>query len=402
VRKIVFSLISVLLLSLWAYSQESTEPKSPIHDAAATGDLAGLKQAINKGGGIDSSKDDNRVTPMMLACKGGHLEIVQYLLGAGASLYYQDKDGNYPLHYAAMHADPAVVNFLLEWQGNVTLINLEGKTAIDIARELGNEAVVSALSKVGTYGDGQPYDLISEAETIISDPNRILEDLKSNPDVAAKLAPVQKTLRQEESAWMSRRLTNPSRLARAVQTQVTKEFDVILELSDTSDANEVKTAMTQISENWNTRYDFVGKKLREQMRSDPSGSMSSSTRRTASRRRPTPNSTSQTGGPDPKEEAERALEQDMSSWLQTTSDNRETLCEEVKSDYLNDMMTVREIAKKGEKEKVMLAIDALMLVRSTSLDKNVLQITERKQRDAERNTGYGNTGDTSTGVRRRR
>jgi len=401
VSKVVFSFVSVLLLCLPSFSQESTEPNSPIHDAAATGDLDGLKQAINSGAGIDSSKDETRKTPLMLACKGGHVEVVQYLLGAGASLYYQDKDGNYPLHYAAMCADPAVINLILEWQGNVTLANLEGKTATDVARELGNEAVVSALSKVGTYSDSQSYDLMSLAETIITDPNRIMEDLKNNPDVAAKLAQAQKTLRQEESTWMSRRLSNPSRLARAVLTQVTKEFTVVVELSDASDANNVKTAMAQIAEDWKTRYDFVGKKLREQMRTSPSGSTTSTTRR-ASRRRPVPSSTPQTTGPDPEEEAERALEQAMSSWLQNTSDNRETLCGEVKTDYLNDMMTVREIAKEGEKEKVMLAIDALMLTRSTSLDNNVMLIAERKQRDAERNTGFDNTGGASRGTRRRR
>lgn len=403
-KRSLFSLISVLLVASTVWSQEATEPDFPLHDAAESGDLEGLKKALNSGKPVDASNGEPRATPLMLACKAGHVEVVQYLLGKGGSLYYQDKEGNYPLHYAAMCADPGALNLLLEWQGNIALANLEGKTASDIASELGHAAVVSALANVGTYNDSASFDPKSQAESIIADPNTILTDLKNSPDMAAKLAPVQKAMRQEESAWMSRRLTNPSRLARAVLIQTTKEFDLVISFSNTMDANDVAMAMTEVSADWKERFDFVGKKLREQMRSGSNSTTTTTTasRGRASRRRSTTTGPSATPEPSPEDDAERALEQAMSSWLQSTSDNRENLCKEVKTDYLNDMMTVREVAQAGEVDKVILLIDALMLGRATSLDNNIERIAERKLQDSARNTGSENTDSTSTRSRRRR
>lgn len=399
-KRALFSLISVLLVASTVWSQEATEPDFPLHDAAESGDLEGLKKALNSGNRVDASNGEPRATPLMLACKAGHVEVVKYLLGKGGSLYYQDKEGNYPLHYAAMCADPGALNLLLEWQGNTGLTNLAGKTASDIARELGNEAVVLALANVSTYSDSASFDPESQAESIIADPNKILTDLKNSPDMATKLAPVQKTMRQEESAWMSRRLTNPSRLARAVLIQTTKEFDLVISFSNSSDANDVAVAMTEVSADWKERFDFVGKKLREQMRSGSTTTTPPSRSRASRRRGPT---TGPSAAPEasPEDEADRELEQAMSSWLQSTSDNRENLCKEVKTDYLNDMMTVREVAQEGEKEKVTLLIDALMLARATSLDNNIERIAERKLQDSGRSTGVEDTDSTSTRRRRR-
>ncbi len=397
----LFSLITVLLVGSALWSQETTEPQFPLHDAAEKGDLEGLQKAINSGKPVDSSKGETRTTPLMLACKAGHVEVVRYLLGKGASLYYQDRNGNYPLHYAAMCADPGTINLLLEWQGNVTLANLEGKTASDIASELGNEAVVSALTTVNTYTDSAVLNPLSQAETILADPNKILADLKNSPDVAVKLAPVQKTMRQEESSWMSRRLSNLSRLARAVSIQTAKEFDLVISFSNAEDANDVALAMAKVSDDWETRFDFVGKKLREEMRSG-SNTTTTASRGRASRRRGSTTGTSAAPEPAPEDDAERELEQAMSSWLQSTSDNREKLCEEVKTDYLNDMMTVREVAQEGDKDKVILLIDVLMLRRATSLNNNIERITDRKTQDAGRNTGFDSTDGTSTRSRRRR
>ena len=243
-------------------------------------------------------------------------------------------------------------------------------------------------------------NLLSQAEQIISDPNAILSALLQNPKIGSKLQTVEKTFKQEESAWMSKRSTNHSRLARAVLIQVTKEFTLVGDISKVSESNDVSQVVKEISDDWKFRYDLVGKRIREQQRQN-NPNMGAASQRASSRRRPIPERPEIPKPPTPEEELENEIMNEMSAWINSGSDNRTQLCEKVKQEYLEDMMIVRNSAEKTKVNDAVLLVDALMLFRAKSLDGLVVKIEERQQRDAARGVTPGQE-DTMTRRRGRR
>ena len=53
------------------------------------------------------------IQPLHLACRGGDLKIVQYLLSKGSEINAQDIDGYSCLHYAAYNKHQDIVKFLI-------------------------------------------------------------------------------------------------------------------------------------------------------------------------------------------------------------------------------------------------------------------------------------------------
>ena len=62
-------------------------------------------------------KDNDEWTPLHLAARYGHKEIVEYLVEKGADVNAKDKEGWTPLHFAAQEGHTEIV----EWQ-NLLLI----------------------------------------------------------------------------------------------------------------------------------------------------------------------------------------------------------------------------------------------------------------------------------------
>ncbi|KAJ1465675.1 ankyrin repeat-containing domain protein, partial [Baffinella frigidus] len=62
-------------------------------------------------------------TPLHAAVRTKHLEVVRFLLGAGADKNAPDNDGHTPLHIAAIHGHPEVVRALLEAGADITAKN---------------------------------------------------------------------------------------------------------------------------------------------------------------------------------------------------------------------------------------------------------------------------------------
>lgn len=70
--------------------------------------------------------DDQKCTPLHLACKKGNLESVALLLNHGAFIYAPDFRQWNPLHYASYNGNRKVCNYLLKWEADKdTLINMK-------------------------------------------------------------------------------------------------------------------------------------------------------------------------------------------------------------------------------------------------------------------------------------
>jgi ankyrin repeat protein len=97
-----------------------------------------------KGGDLT---DGELSTLLSTACKLGHYEVVQLLLGVGANVNHQvDPDGSSPLHDAVRESQERIVNFLLEQKDiNINQANAAGESALFIACQRGNSSIVKAL-----------------------------------------------------------------------------------------------------------------------------------------------------------------------------------------------------------------------------------------------------------------
>ena len=116
------TLLTLTITSLLA----TTAFADPIHDAAKTGDLAGVQAELDKG--VDVDEDDSSwgswgETPLQLAARYSHNEIVELLIDNGADVNAKDVNGNTPLHLAALFGRKEVVELLI---ANGAAVNVKG------------------------------------------------------------------------------------------------------------------------------------------------------------------------------------------------------------------------------------------------------------------------------------
>ncbi|XP_067847820.1 60 kDa lysophospholipase isoform X2 [Heptranchias perlo] len=79
--------------------------------AAKTGDISALEAIQDMGGNLCSDDYDGR-TPLHVAACEGHLPVVQYLLGHGATVYAKDRYGDTPLKNAVRFRHTEVIKLL--------------------------------------------------------------------------------------------------------------------------------------------------------------------------------------------------------------------------------------------------------------------------------------------------
>jgi len=104
--------------------------------AAADGDLARLKRIVQTGHLNLDYANSRGETALMLACRGGHAEVVRYLveeLHVTVDQRFSDRgDGWTALMYACYYGRLAEARYLVENGADYTLKNSEGLTVLDI------------------------------------------------------------------------------------------------------------------------------------------------------------------------------------------------------------------------------------------------------------------------------
>lgn len=142
------ALIVELLLAHKAKTERtgsSSASMSPIHLAARNGHLEVLRLLLVKGANPDlMTKDGN--TALHLAVSERRRDCARLLLASGAKPDIRNqRDGETPLHVAAGVGDEQMVMLLLQKGANKYIRNMAGKTTYDVAAESGYTRLFDAL-----------------------------------------------------------------------------------------------------------------------------------------------------------------------------------------------------------------------------------------------------------------
>jgi ankyrin repeat protein len=101
--------------------------------AAKKGDLDQLKALLKSDKTLLDTRDTDGSTALHCATWKGHLEVVKFLLKAGADVHAQNSNdhwGTTPLHAAAHANQTAIVQLLIDTGADVNAKDMNGKTPL--------------------------------------------------------------------------------------------------------------------------------------------------------------------------------------------------------------------------------------------------------------------------------
>ena len=110
------------------------------------GDVDAVLDTISKASDID---DIDGCIPLYIACAGGHLNIVQICIAAGAYVNITTDNRDTPLHCASHYGYPEIVKFLIKQGAIVNYFNRDYVTPLHVACQYGHSEVLKVLLEAG-------------------------------------------------------------------------------------------------------------------------------------------------------------------------------------------------------------------------------------------------------------
>jgi ankyrin repeat protein len=121
--------------------------ESRLHEEAWSGHVEGVSEVLN--GGFDVNWVDSiGESALFGAVAWNRMEVVLYLISRGAEVNLKNIDEWTPLHWAASHGGPLMIETLLANGADPNARSKAGEKPIDIARRYGKGAHVAILKKV--------------------------------------------------------------------------------------------------------------------------------------------------------------------------------------------------------------------------------------------------------------
>ena len=141
--------------------------ETPLHSAAREGKTKIIKfycEEMKESMDLEVEMADGW-TPLFYAAVNGYVHTVEYLYSKGARLGVVDRFGRTPLHWVARYNNNVVTKSLLELGIDHQIKDLEGKTAVEVAKDSQNFEVSNTIInfekkvKAGKFYGKIPGDL---------------------------------------------------------------------------------------------------------------------------------------------------------------------------------------------------------------------------------------------------
>ncbi|KAJ7426966.1 ankyrin repeat domain-containing protein 26 [Willisornis vidua] len=157
-----------------------------LHRAAASGDLAQVRQGLRKHS-IDG-RDKAERTPLHLACANGHVDVVTYLVENQCKLNLFDNDNRSPLMKAVQCQQENCVAVLLEHGADPNLADTDGNTALHLAVLSPNTTIAGLLLQHNANIDAQNKEGYTPLILAVSEHHEEIVEflLKKGADVHAR------------------------------------------------------------------------------------------------------------------------------------------------------------------------------------------------------------------------
>ncbi|XP_069658164.1 ankyrin repeat domain-containing protein 26 isoform X5 [Haliaeetus albicilla] len=157
-----------------------------LHRAAASGDLAQVRQGLKKYG-VDG-RDKAERTPLHLACANGHVDVVTYLVENKCKLNLFDSDNRSPLMKAVQCQQEKCVAVLLQHGADPNLADADGNTALHLAVISPNISVAGLLLEHNANIDAQNEEGCTPLILAVSEHHEEIVEflLKKGADVHAR------------------------------------------------------------------------------------------------------------------------------------------------------------------------------------------------------------------------
>ncbi|EMY62414.1 ankyrin repeat domain-containing protein [Leptospira terpstrae] len=151
-KRTIYLALSFLLLTIQcANLQTMSEDRfQNLYFQVATGNTERVRQLIKQGYDINTPEDTfEKLTPLMIASKEGHTEIVSLLVSTNVDLNAKTRNGHTALMMAAYNRYPRIVKILLDAGANPNLVTNEGHTALSEILLSEKEEIVRLLIEKG-------------------------------------------------------------------------------------------------------------------------------------------------------------------------------------------------------------------------------------------------------------
>ncbi|WP_164273021.1 ankyrin repeat domain-containing protein [Stenotrophomonas sp. B1-1] len=148
-RLLLLCLLAVLPTACWA-STGAADVR--LHDAAARGDAAAVRAALEGGAQVEARDAQGR-TALLLATHGNRLEAARVLIDAGADVNAKDAMQDSAYLYAGARGLDEILALTLAHGADLRSTNRYGGTALIPAAERGHVATVRMLLRAGVAVD---------------------------------------------------------------------------------------------------------------------------------------------------------------------------------------------------------------------------------------------------------
>ncbi len=146
IRRLYESLGTALLICFAAMLAGCSTNASPLHQAAAAGQIAQVMALVEKGADINKA-DKTRGTPLVASIRSDHAHVAKYLIERGADV--NTNTPSTPLYFAAAKQQEASVTLLLEKGADINQQDRAGDTPLHGAVRGGSASIVSILIEAG-------------------------------------------------------------------------------------------------------------------------------------------------------------------------------------------------------------------------------------------------------------